>query len=145
MYSAGGEHLDEAMIRGQITGPAAAARLASLLSAEQLAASVSLSPEQEFAEAHAKLKKIAEALIARDQKLSAQKDAQASGSSPLSWRVHLLPFLGEDELYAKFDLSQPWDSEATCRWRLRCPKSTSSALIEAGLDSFSRCRRLSSH
>lgn len=28
--------------------------------------------------------------------------------SPLSWRVHLLPFLGEQELYDQFDLSKPW-------------------------------------
>lgn len=28
----------------------------------------------------------------------------------LSWRVHLLPFLGEETLYRKFDLDQPWDS-----------------------------------
>jgi hypothetical protein len=28
-----------------------------------------------------------------------------------SWRVALLPFLGYDELYASFDLKQPWDSE----------------------------------
>ncbi|WP_339613403.1 DUF1559 domain-containing protein [uncultured Rubinisphaera sp.] len=29
----------------------------------------------------------------------------------LSWRVHLLPFLGENELYKKFKLDEPWDSE----------------------------------
>lgn len=28
----------------------------------------------------------------------------------LSWRVHLLPFLGEQELYEKFHLDEPWDS-----------------------------------
>ncbi len=31
---------------------------------------------------------------------------------PFSWRVALLPFLGYEELYASFDFSQPWDSEA---------------------------------
>lgn len=30
--------------------------------------------------------------------------------SGLSWRVHLLPFLGEEELYRKFHLNEPWDS-----------------------------------
>ena len=34
-----------------------------------------------------------------------------SGGSPvLSWRVKLLPYLGHEELYQKFKLSQPWDS-----------------------------------
>lgn len=28
----------------------------------------------------------------------------------LSWRVHLLPHLGEDELYSQFRLDEPWDS-----------------------------------
>lgn len=29
----------------------------------------------------------------------------------LSWRVHILPFLGFKELYAEFKLDEPWDSE----------------------------------
>jgi hypothetical protein len=29
----------------------------------------------------------------------------------LSWRVHLLPFLNEGELYKQFRLDEPWDSE----------------------------------
>ncbi|MCA9050974.1 MAG: DUF1559 domain-containing protein, partial [Planctomycetaceae bacterium] len=33
-----------------------------------------------------------------------------SGEEWLSWRVHLLPFLGQQELYAKFALEEPWDS-----------------------------------
>jgi predicted Zn finger-like uncharacterized protein len=28
----------------------------------------------------------------------------------LSWRVYILPFVGEDQLYAKFNLDEPWDS-----------------------------------
>lgn len=28
----------------------------------------------------------------------------------LSWRVHLLPYLGEEELYRQFNLNEPWDS-----------------------------------
>ena len=30
--------------------------------------------------------------------------------SGLSWRVHLLPYLGENELYEQFRLDEPWDS-----------------------------------
>jgi len=29
----------------------------------------------------------------------------------LSWRVHMLPYLEQDELYQKFHLDEPWDSE----------------------------------
>jgi hypothetical protein len=29
----------------------------------------------------------------------------------LSWRVHILPFVGQDALYNQFRLDEPWDSE----------------------------------
>src|SRR5262249_32627323 len=32
------------------------------------------------------------------------------GRPLLSWRVALLPYLGEEELYGKFKLDEPWDS-----------------------------------
>ena len=32
------------------------------------------------------------------------------GKPLLSWRVHLLPFLGQHELYRQFRLDEPWDS-----------------------------------
>lgn len=35
----------------------------------------------------------------------------ADGQSKLSWRVHLLPLLGEAELHARFKLDEDWDSE----------------------------------
>ena len=34
----------------------------------------------------------------------------AKGWPLLSWRVHLLPFLGLDELYKQFKLDEAWDS-----------------------------------
>ena len=34
------------------------------------------------------------------------------GATGLSWRVHILPFLGESELFQKFKLDEPWDSPA---------------------------------
>ncbi len=34
-----------------------------------------------------------------------------NGKPMLSWRVHLLPFLEESELYEQFNLDEPWDSE----------------------------------
>lgn len=34
------------------------------------------------------------------------------GSEPLlSWRVHLLPYLGEQSLFNQFHLNEPWDSD----------------------------------
>jgi hypothetical protein len=33
------------------------------------------------------------------------------GKPLLSWRVHLLPFLGEQNLYDQFKLDEPWDSQ----------------------------------
>lgn len=35
----------------------------------------------------------------------------AQQTTGLSWRVHLLPFLGQESLYARFQLNEPWDSE----------------------------------
>ncbi|MBW3542069.1 MAG: DUF1559 domain-containing protein [Planctomycetes bacterium] len=35
----------------------------------------------------------------------------ADGSKLLSWRVFVLPYLGEDALYRQFRLDEPWDSE----------------------------------
>lgn len=32
------------------------------------------------------------------------------GKPTLSWRVHLLPFMGQDALYQQFHLDEPWDS-----------------------------------
>jgi hypothetical protein len=37
--------------------------------------------------------------------------ARNEGGSQLSWRVHILPYIEEDELYAQFHLDEPWDSE----------------------------------
>lgn len=37
---------------------------------------------------------------------------KALGGKPgISWRVHLLPFMGEQALYEQFHLDEPWDSE----------------------------------
>jgi hypothetical protein len=35
----------------------------------------------------------------------------ASGKPLLSWRVHILPFLEQGQLYKQFRLDEPWDSE----------------------------------
>jgi hypothetical protein len=39
-----------------------------------------------------------------------QGPAEFSGKALLSWRVAILPFIGEQELYQRFKLDEPWDS-----------------------------------
>ncbi len=40
----------------------------------------------------------------------ARASFDSQGKPLLSWRVHLLPFLGEQALYKEFHLDEPWDS-----------------------------------
>ena len=44
------------------------------------------------------------------------------GRPLLSWRVHLLPYLGHDALYREFKLDEPWDSPANERLLDRMPE-----------------------
>jgi hypothetical protein len=41
----------------------------------------------------------------------ARASFDAQGKPQLSWRVHILPYLEEGELYKQFRLDEPWDSE----------------------------------
>lgn len=43
--------------------------------------------------------------------LPARASFDAQGKPLLSWRVHLLPYYGQDALYKQFHLDEPWDSE----------------------------------
>jgi hypothetical protein len=47
--------------------------------------------------------------------------AKNEGGSQLSWRVHILPFIGEEALYAQFHLDEPWDSQHNKRLIARIP------------------------
>lgn len=44
-----------------------------------------------------------------------------NGQPLLSWRVHLLPFLGEEQLYSLFHLDEPWNSPHNSQLALRVP------------------------
>jgi hypothetical protein len=44
------------------------------------------------------------------------------GKPLYSWRVHILPYLGEKELYNKLKLDEPWDSEHNKPLLARMPK-----------------------
>lgn len=45
-----------------------------------------------------------------------------SGKPILSWRVHILPFIEEDDLYKQFKLDEPWDSENNIKLVDKMPK-----------------------
>jgi len=44
-------------------------------------------------------------------KFPTQANYDAEGKPLLSWRVHLLPYLEQQQLYEQFKLDEPWDSE----------------------------------
>ncbi|QDT92164.1 DUF1559 family PulG-like putative transporter [Gimesia algae] len=43
-------------------------------------------------------------------RISPTENQLVDGKALLSWRVHILPFLGEQELYKEFHTNEPWDS-----------------------------------
>lgn len=70
------------------------------------------------------LKKLAEAMKAYHEK-NGRFPAAASFKDDkplLSWRVHLLPFLGAEALYNEFHLDEPWDSDHNRKLQARIPE-----------------------
>jgi hypothetical protein len=59
------------------------------------------------------MKQISLALLTHEtlQKTFPPAGGGAEEGSQLSWRVHILPYLGEQDLYEQFHLDEPWDSE----------------------------------
>jgi type II secretory pathway pseudopilin PulG len=45
-----------------------------------------------------------------NERLPAYANFDTDGKPLLSWRVHMLPYLGEQDLYEQFHLDEPWDS-----------------------------------
>lgn len=60
----------------------------------------------------------------------ADKTRNADGSSRLSWRVHILPFLGESALYQQFRLDEAWDSPHNKSLLSKMPDTYKSAPFE---------------
>jgi hypothetical protein len=54
--------------------------------------------------------------------LSTRGTFPPASQSGLSWRVHILPFIGEAELYKQFNLKEPWDSPHNKPLLARMPK-----------------------
>lgn len=48
--------------------------------------------------------------------------ARSGGQALLSWRVAILPYLGENELYKQFRLNEPWDSTHNLKLLKKMPK-----------------------
>jgi hypothetical protein len=47
---------------------------------------------------------------------------EASQLQPFSWRVAILPFIDENELFEQYRFDEPWDSEANLKLLSRIPK-----------------------
>jgi hypothetical protein len=77
-------------------------------------------PENRVANA----RKIGLAMLEYNRKygrLPAAASYTKEGQALLSWRVTILPFLGEKELYRQFHLDEPWDSEHNRKLVARMP------------------------
>ncbi len=44
------------------------------------------------------------------------------GGPAVSWRVRILPFLGEEQLYEQYNLDEPWDSEQNMKLLAKMPE-----------------------
>ena len=56
-----------------------------------------------------------------------------NGTPLLSWRVRILPYLGELELYKRFRLDEPWDSKHNLTQRHRLGLKRMSGLVKTQL------------
>ncbi len=61
--------------------------------------------------------------------LPARCNQDQNGKPLLSWRVHILPFLGQQDLYDQFHLDEPWDSEYNIGLVEKIPVCFSNALL----------------
>ncbi len=84
------------------------------------------------------LKRIAEAILAYREVNNGNYPAAAiigpNGTPLLSWRVAILPYLGESEkaLYSQFKLSEPWDSPHNKALLAKMPKAYAPAVAKDG-------------
>jgi len=64
----------------------------------------------------------------------ARANFDKEGKALLSWRVHILPFLGHDNLYRQFKLDEPWDSPTNKKLIARMPTVYAASQSQAGRD-----------
>lgn len=71
--------------------------------------------------------------------LPAAASYDKSGKALLSWRVHVLPYVEQDNLYQQFKLNEPWDSPHNKKLIARMPdiyKSPLSPHLDAGKTTY---------
>jgi len=71
-----------------------------------------------------------------NQYFPAQSIKAEDGTPLLSWRVAILPFLGENELYQRFNLDEAWDSPHNIQLLEYIPRSLQHADVEHGKTVF---------
>ena len=72
----------------------------------------------------------------KQAKMPARAICDSDGKPLLSWRVALLPNMGQQKLYAEFHLDEPWDSEHNKKLIPRMPRFFSENKPEAGMTSI---------
>ena len=94
-----------------------------------------LSPEDAVRQSRENLLKIANAILnfEADKRVFPRRVIAAADGKPLlSWRVAILPHLGEEKLYAEFHLDEPWDSPHNKPLVERMPAVYDSPMTDAG-------------
>lgn len=97
------------IVLGSLTSLMVPIMLALLLPAVQAA--------REAARANQALSDMRQMMLAMHQHFDEHQSLPAAGvdedgnGPQLSWRVHILPYVGEQVLYEQFHLDEPWDSE----------------------------------
>ncbi len=75
-----------------------------------------------------------------NQRFPAAATYDKDGKKLLSWRVQLLPYLGEEKLYKQFHLDEPWDSPHNRKLIANMPRvfacSSTAALAEEGTTTY---------
>ncbi len=80
------------------------------------------------------LKQIALAMhnfAAANNDILVQDITDKDGKPLLSWRVHLLPFIEQDNLYKEFRMQEPWDSPTNIKLLEKMPKVFESPRVKA--------------
>jgi Protein of unknown function (DUF1559) len=66
----------------------------------------------------------------------------ANGHKLLSWRVRILPYLGQDALYKKFHVNEPWDSPHNVQMIAEMPEAFAAPGGDSRLDKQGKTRFL---
>ena len=67
-----------------------------------------------------------------NKRLPAAYNVDKDGKALLSWRVHILPMLEQEELYKQFNLEEAWDSETNKKLIAKMPSEYKSPNSQAG-------------